>query len=218
MPTNDFKPFATAGGANVSTQAEYLALAALSTGWQSGKASSKEVNKAVRQATFIAASLAQFVSDKSGQDVLDDGDIPAFVAKLTSGFAKQYLSRSNPFSDIKTDGDSALNSALANLGLVGINVVTGSGYSHNYFKIPVSTPSGVSTKIIQFGTANTNSSNDSTIGFPIPFPNGFRTIIVSPNYTPGSSSVYSAAATANNSSITIRCNNIATIFWLAIGD
>lgn len=33
MPTNDFKPFATAGGANVSTQAEYLALAALSTGW-----------------------------------------------------------------------------------------------------------------------------------------------------------------------------------------
>lgn len=82
MPTNDFKPFATAGGANVSTQAEYLALAALSTGWQSGKASSKEVNKAVRQATFIAAALAQFVSDKGAVDVLDDGNLAGFSAKL----------------------------------------------------------------------------------------------------------------------------------------
>ncbi len=82
MPTNDFKPFATAGGANVSTQAEYLALAALSTGWQSGKASSKEVNKAVRQATFIAAALAQFVSDKGAVDVLDDGNLAGFGTNL----------------------------------------------------------------------------------------------------------------------------------------
>lgn len=82
MPTNDFKPFATAGGANVSTQAEYLALAALSTGWQSGKASSKEINKAVRQATFIAAALAQFVSDKGAVDVLDDGNLAGFGTNL----------------------------------------------------------------------------------------------------------------------------------------
>lgn len=88
MPTNDFKPFATAGGANVSTQAEYLALAALSTGWQSGKASSKEVNKAVRQATFIAAAVAQFIADKGGVDVLDDGDLAGFGTKLITAMNK----------------------------------------------------------------------------------------------------------------------------------
>ncbi|MDP0858907.1 phage tail protein, partial [Klebsiella pneumoniae] len=61
MPTNDIKAFAAAGGANVLTQAEYLALAALSTGFTSGKASAKEVNKALRQATLVAAALAQFI-------------------------------------------------------------------------------------------------------------------------------------------------------------
>jgi len=84
MPTNDFKPFAVAAGANVLSQADYSALAALSTGWQSGVAKSPEVNKAIRQATFIAAAIAQYVSDKAGVDVLDDGNVGNFVAKLVS--------------------------------------------------------------------------------------------------------------------------------------
>ncbi|TKU47846.1 phage tail protein [Citrobacter sp. wls757] len=88
MPTNDIKPFAAAGGANVLTQAEYLALAALSTGFSSGKANSKEVNKAIRQATFIASALAQFICDKSGSDVLDDGNVAGLVTKLLSAINK----------------------------------------------------------------------------------------------------------------------------------
>ncbi|WP_282748908.1 phage tail protein, partial [Hafnia paralvei] len=88
MPTNDIKPFAAAGGANVLTQAEYLALAALSTGFSSGKAKSKEVNKAIRQATFIASALAQFICDKSGSDVLDDGNVAGLVTNLLSAMNK----------------------------------------------------------------------------------------------------------------------------------
>lgn len=88
MPTNDIKPFAAAGGANVLTQAEYLALAALSTGFSSGKANSKEVNKAIRQATFVASALAQFICDKSGSDVLDDGNVAGLVTKLLSAINK----------------------------------------------------------------------------------------------------------------------------------
>lgn len=118
MATNDFKPFATAGGANVLSQSDYLALAALSTGWSSGKASAKEVNKAIRQATFIAAAIAQFVSQKTEMDVLDDGDIQGFIEKLTKGFGYQYLTRENPFGDIKSDGDDAVRNALNNLGLI----------------------------------------------------------------------------------------------------
>ncbi|MEH5098998.1 hypothetical protein PO486_14020 [Atlantibacter hermannii] len=125
MATNDFKPFATGAGANVMSQSDYQALEALITGFQSGKASSAQVNKALRQATFISSALAQFVADKTGQDVLDDGNLSAFVAKLTNGFGKQFLSRGNPFSDIKSDGATAINTALNNLGLNDSNGYVG---------------------------------------------------------------------------------------------
>ncbi|WP_336981892.1 tail fiber protein [Cedecea sp. HN178] len=117
MATNQFKPFATRPDANVTPQNEWENLPALLSGFAGGKASSAQVNKALRQTSFIAAALAQFVSDKSGQDVLDDGDIAAFLAKLASGFGNQYLSRQNPFADIKADGAGAVSTALANLGL-----------------------------------------------------------------------------------------------------
>ncbi|SFT43713.1 hypothetical protein SAMN05192562_101272 [Kosakonia arachidis] len=90
MATNNFKPFATGTGANVTSQADWEALAALLTGFQSGKASSAQVNKALRQATFIAAALAQYTADKSGQNVLDDGDISGFVAKMHSAFGADF--------------------------------------------------------------------------------------------------------------------------------
>ncbi|MBC6536221.1 phage tail protein, partial [Citrobacter sp. 966a] len=116
MPINDFKPFATGPGANVTPQEDWENLPALLSGFMSGKASSAQMNKAFRQASFIAAALAQFVSEKTDQDVLDDGDLPGFVEKLTAGFAAQYLSRSNPFGDIASDGAEAIATALANLG------------------------------------------------------------------------------------------------------
>lgn len=88
MATNDIKAFAAAGGANVLTQAEYLALAALSTGFTAGKANSKEVNKALRQATLVAAAFAQFVVDKGGVDVLDDGNVSGLSTKILSAINK----------------------------------------------------------------------------------------------------------------------------------
>ncbi|WP_054177777.1 hypothetical protein [Trabulsiella odontotermitis] len=117
MPINDFKPFAAGPGANVTSQADWENLPALLSGFMSGKASSAQINKAFRQVSFIAAALAQFVSEKTDQDVLDDGDLPGFVEKLTAGFAAQYLSRSNPFGDIASDGPAAIATALSNLGL-----------------------------------------------------------------------------------------------------
>lgn len=120
MATNEFKPFATGSGANVTPQNEWETLPALLTGFSSGKASSAQVNKAIRQASFIASALAQFVSDNANLNVLDDGDIAGFTSKLKSAFAKQYLSRNNPFGDIKADG--AVNAAKINLGLQAFNI------------------------------------------------------------------------------------------------
>ncbi|MBW4246462.1 phage tail protein, partial [Enterobacter roggenkampii] len=90
MPTNDFKPFATSSGANVTSQADWIALAALATGFQSGKASSAQINKAIRQALFISSALAQYTADKSEQDVLDDGDVAGFIAKMHSAFGADF--------------------------------------------------------------------------------------------------------------------------------
>ncbi|HDV1379137.1 TPA: tail fiber protein [Escherichia coli] len=115
MAKNDFKAFATGKNANVMSQEEWEALPALLSGFTAGKASSAQVNKVIRQASFIAAALAQFVSDKTQRDVLDNGDLPGFVELLGSGFAVEYLSRKNPFGDIKSDG--AVKTALENLGL-----------------------------------------------------------------------------------------------------
>ena len=115
MAKNDFKAFATDRNANVMSQEEWEALPALISGFTAGKASSAQVNKVIRQASFIAAALAQFVSDKTQRDVLDNGDLPGFVELLGSGFAVEYLSRKNPFGDIKSDG--TVPTALANLGL-----------------------------------------------------------------------------------------------------
>lgn len=91
MPTNDFKAFATGNSANVISQADYLALAALVSGFSSGKASSAQVNKALRQATVMANVLAQFIADSASVDVLDDGNTAAILSNLKNSMPGRLL-------------------------------------------------------------------------------------------------------------------------------
>ncbi|HDK6014107.1 TPA: hypothetical protein MXD16_003900 [Klebsiella pneumoniae] len=91
MPTNDFKAFATGNSANVISQADYLSLAALVSGFSSGKASSAQVNKALRQATVMANVLAQFIADSANVDVLDDGNTAAILSNLKNSMPGRLL-------------------------------------------------------------------------------------------------------------------------------
>ena len=93
MATNNFKAFALDPNANVTSQADWEALPALLSGFTAGKASSAQVNKAIRQASFIAAALAQYTANKSGLDVLDDGDLNGFIAKMSAAFGKDFQAR-----------------------------------------------------------------------------------------------------------------------------
>ncbi|EMJ8296079.1 hypothetical protein [Klebsiella aerogenes] len=93
MAKNDFKAFAIGNGANVMSQADYEALSALASGFLSGKASSAQVNKAIRQSSTIAAVVAQFISDNSGDDVLDNGNLPALLASLESALRNSVPGR-----------------------------------------------------------------------------------------------------------------------------
>ena len=74
-PQNDFKPFAVGEKANVIEQSEYEKAAFLKDGFREGIARSSEINKAIRQGSSIATALARFAAAKTGEDILDNGDI-----------------------------------------------------------------------------------------------------------------------------------------------
>lgn len=152
MATNDFKPFATGAGANVTSQAEWEALAALLTGFQSGKASSAQVNKAIRQALFIASALAQYTADKSGLDVLDDGDVSGFVAKMSAAFGADFQPKDamlTAFSNLNTvnmqfpvfNGPKSMEvGALTNLSLLFLSKATAADMLSLLTAAPLASP------------------------------------------------------------------------------
>lgn len=86
---NNFKAFALDPNANVMSQADWEALPALLSGFTAGKASSAQVNKALRQGTVMASVIAQFITDTTGLDVLDNGDLVV----LQQAFAKAMRGR-----------------------------------------------------------------------------------------------------------------------------
>ena len=75
MPRNEIKAFAIADGANVASQNEWEHCETLKGGFKKGLARSAEINKAIRQSSSIAAAIAEFTAEKSGEDILDDGNI-----------------------------------------------------------------------------------------------------------------------------------------------
>lgn len=90
--TNDFKAFAGSSGANVLSQADWLALAALTSGFQSGTAQSAACNKAWRQSSIIAAVIGQFIVDLTGQNAIDDGTSATLLANFKSAVQAQSAS------------------------------------------------------------------------------------------------------------------------------
>jgi len=84
---NDFKVFAGGVGANALTPAAYAALTTLlSQGFQTGTASSQQVNTVWRQATSVAAAIGQFISNNGGNAV-DDGNVTNLTAAFTAALA-----------------------------------------------------------------------------------------------------------------------------------
>lgn len=87
MPTNDFIGFASAGSANIMSQADYAAAAEQTDGMQPGLASSKLANKAWRQGANMAAALGGVIAAR-GYDALDDGDIATLQSHLESALCE----------------------------------------------------------------------------------------------------------------------------------
>ena len=75
MAMNEFKPFATDDGANVQEQSDYEQSEIIRLGFKEGLAKSSEMNKVLRQVSSVAAAIAEFAAEKSGKDMLDNGDV-----------------------------------------------------------------------------------------------------------------------------------------------
>ncbi len=167
MATNNFKAFALDPNANVMSQADWEALPALLSGFTAGKASSAQVNKAIRQATTIAALVGQFIAN-SGVDALDNADVNGLVTKFTNALTTNLGLGTASKRNVGTGANQIPDmSAFA----------SGSGYQ----KLP-------GGYILQWGSANAGNSASTGMSntFPIPFPSGILIITtgqIDPSYT-----------------------------------
>lgn len=105
---NDFLKFAADPSANVLTQAAYAAAGTTATGVATGTASSAAANKTWRQASIMAAMIAQFIVDKAVQPVIDDGT----TTTIEANFIAAILAVAQTMS-ITIPNVSGLVSALA---------------------------------------------------------------------------------------------------------
>ncbi|WP_216642435.1 hypothetical protein [Achromobacter xylosoxidans] len=107
MAINQILPFGTVPGANVLDPADYQALAARLGGFSAGTAKSKELNTVWRQASFVAAMIGQYIADKTGQDVLDDGDLAALQARFVAALAASPALTGTPTAPTPAAGDKS---------------------------------------------------------------------------------------------------------------
>ncbi|MGX6999923.1 phage tail protein [Caballeronia sp. KNU42] len=84
---NDFLVFAGQSGANVVPQSSYAGQTWQQGGFVAGIAPSAQLNKPWRQSSIMAAVLAQFIVNNSGQPAIDDGTTATLLANLQAAMS-----------------------------------------------------------------------------------------------------------------------------------
>ncbi|HEY0722599.1 MAG TPA: hypothetical protein VGD41_01120, partial [Pyrinomonadaceae bacterium] len=82
MSINEFVPFATAPGANVIEQEDYLTDPAQATGFTMGLLYSSKTNKVWRQSSFTAHCLSELMRETLDEDINDNGDAGTYIEQL----------------------------------------------------------------------------------------------------------------------------------------
>lgn len=122
MATNEILPFAQGVGANVQSQMDYTAEPLRSSGNVAGIARSNVNNKALRQASVIAAGIAQFMADRQANNITDSAT-PANISAWMA-LAVQSLSSTDFLNTARIDVASAstINLTTAVPGTRHINI------------------------------------------------------------------------------------------------
>ncbi|WP_353613014.1 hypothetical protein [Mangrovibacter phragmitis] len=163
-------------------------------------------------------------------NILDQAGIDpdkADATQLLTAFTRLFLSRENPFADIKADGPAAVAQGLANLGLgdialagVGGGMLSGNGY----IALPLIISGVKRTFIIQWGVTTSSSTATAVVTFQTTFPNAICGVLT------GAPSAYSSyISNSSGESLTgmnINCYSsvggspvrvVNPVFWLAWG-
>jgi hypothetical protein len=140
--TNDFVPFcSTDTGTNLLEQAAYLSDSQLAIGNQPGVARSVLVNKVLRQCSYVMSQIAQAISTKLAQDVLDNATPSALLAQiqnalvLPSGVILPFGAASAPAGWLNCDGSAVSRTTYANL-FAAISTTYGAGDGSTTFNLP----------------------------------------------------------------------------------
>ncbi|KMW72814.1 phage protein ydab [Photorhabdus luminescens subsp. luminescens] len=143
---NDFKAFSISNNANVISQEKYEENPGLQTGFSPENVPTHLLNKVLRQSSTISSVVADFIATRSGNDVLDDGN----VAKLTAQLNKAIEQK------ITTDIPSA---SLTQKGVVQLTNVIGN-----------SDTLAATQKLVQEVISSLREEINIPVGSPIPWP------------------------------------------------
>lgn len=226
MATNEILPFASTNtGTNLLTQAEYAADAQRVIGHQPGIARSKLENKALRQASLMAAGLAEFIADYQSNNVTD-----SLTAQQVADYLLAAITANIPvvpdasttvkgLIEIATASEAqaysssllAMTPATLNQALKGTNQsLSGNGYQRF--------PGGL---VLQWGRTGTISENSTiTVTFPISFPSECVGVVNSVNYTvDGDINEVCHISDVTTSNYRVRNSNPqpTRTYWYAIG-
>jgi hypothetical protein len=103
----DFLPFAIGDGAGVESQANWAVDTVVTNGFVTGTAQSTQVNKAVRQPSFVSAAIANYMGNVLNQNILDNGVLDDFWSQFWQSLLL---------------GDSFIDSGTANAIVVAVPV------------------------------------------------------------------------------------------------
>ncbi|WP_334033910.1 hypothetical protein [Burkholderia cepacia] len=173
MATNEFLVFGGGSSPNVIDQATYAALAARLSGFQSGTALSAQLNKVWRQSSIMAAVLAQFTANFSGQNSVDDGTIATLLANLQAAINAAGITAPQFDNTAKLATTAFVQRALGNFnGFVQYSAAATMANSTigayvqtvtNAFTLTVPSPVAVPGGLIAFWNNNSNPVTLSTL-------------------------------------------------------
>lgn len=155
---NDFKGWALGPGSNVLDQADFEALGALIVGFAKGRLPSDQVNKVLRQGTFVAAAVAQMISDTLSEDVLDDGDVAGFAAKLEQAITQ--IADTQNFVD--TSEAEVLLATLTASGGINMDYPLTSAYRAFRFRLVNVLPGSAGQSLLMRTSTDNGATFDAT--------------------------------------------------------
>lgn len=150
MPISQYSPFATGVSANTMSHAAWSALSTLiANGFQSGTASSEQMNTLLRQLSTAAAGTAAFAATYGLNDVNDDGNATNFRNAIKSaidqlvaaqqfwraGDIKASLVSTVPTGWLKANGAVVSRTTYAAL-FAAIGTTYGAGNGTTTFQLP----------------------------------------------------------------------------------